>query len=909
MAHSMTASGGSLSWRALVAATLALPTASSAPAGPPRLVSATVETRQSAFAAGGLARSIALTGPVTIEHRRLEADRLYVELAFDQPVLGWRRLAVENATLASRSLSPRGERISLVLNDVKDATHVAIRLTDVATALGVADAQVRLSVLAGDVDRNASRDHRDADAFARAYSDRDWLADMDGDGVVTEQDAEAFAEVFGRGRATLENLPPTVDAPERAFSEPGARSAPVVLAVRDDRTPVERLSVTASASDASLIPPGYIDVTPHGDNVALRFSGAPGRAGDTRITVTVSDNGRKQSSATVMARVAPNTPPEAVMTSSDFLGVAPLVVDFDASASLDEEDDIAAVQWDFAGFGSASGTTARIAFKQPGSYVVRCRVKDSSGASDVTERVITVAPSPHDPDAPITEAEARRFLRQAAFGPTDADVALVMAKGYEAWIDHQALVTPNYLSDALHDQAEAAGRPKRDSSYWENFCIEGEDQLRQRMAWALVQIIAIAAGNNEDELYNIYIRNALPDPASNSDGNYRQLLQEITYNQEMGDWLTYRNSKKADPVTGVQPDENYAREVMQLFTVGLWWLDLDGTQVRDIFGEPIPTYDPQTDVQQMARIFTGFRGGNDRVMSMRERDHEFGPKQLLNYPGVFPTRGYIPLETDESETNAHRDVSDALDNLFYHPSTAPFISRQLIQRLVTSNPTPDYVARVATAFEGRGPYGTGVRGDLLATAKAILLDDEARNPAYRTNPFYGKAVEPIVLHLGALRTFNSLEDRDAPFPFRGDLGWSGGYFEDTGQAFLRTPSVFNFYQPDFAPLNTTISEGGFVTPELQIVNENTALEFLSRIDNVADTDEWPPALADELRALADDPDALIGRVDMMLTGGVMTEPVRDIVRQAVIDAGSDPDRRVRMAVVLVLSSFETRVLR
>lgn len=529
--------------------------------------------------------------------------------------------------------------------------------------------------------------------------------------------------------------------------------------------------------------------------------------------------------------------------------------------------------------------------------------------------MITVAESAFMPSGPVSEIEARRFLWQAAWGPGPDDVAFVIANGYEAWIDAQIPKTPNYVTRDLADQARSLNRPHLPENLWEGIAIAGEDQLRQRIAWALSQIFAIRnLGAADHETYSTFILHALPDPSMNSAGNYRGTLFDMTYHDLMGEWLTYIGNRKADPVAGTEPDQNYGREVMQLFTIGLWELNQDGTFVRDVFGDRVPTYD-QVDIAQISNIFTGlFSAGRDEpVMEMRPEFHEFAEVQLLDYPGAVTPGGLIPAGTP-SVFEADQRINDALDNLFHHPTFIPFIGEQLIKRTTTSNPTPAYIARVSEAFAGAGPYGSGVRGDMAAVFKAILLDDEARNPAYRSNPMAGKVLEPLVIKLGTHRALGNVDRRDLAAPFQKSFGNRRSPFSQFGQAFGFTPSVFNFYKPEFAPLNTDISRAGLVAPELEIVNDNTVLTAVRSYDDVGRTDAMLPSIASELVSLAGDPAALVDRVDEIIAFGATHPDIKAIITQAVADntsnnAGTQADRRIRAPVGLIIANPRFRHFR
>ncbi|MGB0715492.1 MAG: DUF1800 family protein, partial [Phycisphaerae bacterium] len=469
-----------------------------------------------------------------------------------------------------------------------------------------------------------------------------------------------------------------------------------------------------------------------------------------------------------------NSIPPVAVAALPFLGERPLTVRFAANHPGLSFPESWHYSWDFGDGNQAIGNVVEHTFHATGDFDVTLIVSNAF-TSNVGSTVVSVSPGQFDVTAPVTANEARRFLYQAAFGPTPDHVQYIVENGYEAWIDNQFELPVSELSydDLLqHDQRGYGGY--HPAHIWDDVCIYAEDQLRHRVAWALLQIIVMnweQAGLSSGpamHYYTQYLHHAF--------GNYRDLLDFITHSHHMGVFLTYIDNRKADPGSGAVPDENFAREVKQLHTIGLWELNLDGSQLLDNHGSPIPTFDNNV-VKQFARIFTGFTWNWEAPdgetpyypMLMRPEHHEFGSKQLLDYPGAIPAGGWIPEITNpgsQTQQAALDDIQDAIDNLFQHPNCAPFVSKRLIQRLVTSNPSPEYVARVATAFEGGGPFGTGMRGDLKATVKAILLDNEARDPAYRNNPQYGKVQEPIVLRWALYRIMQRVDRIGESYPFQ-----------------------------------------------------------------------------------------------------------------------------------------------
>jgi len=442
--------------------------------------------------------------------------------------------------------------------------------------------------------------------------------------------------------------------------------------------------------------------------------------------------------------------------------------------------------------------------------------------------------------------------------------------------------------------------------------VRGDDQLRQRMAFALSQIfvvsdIAYTLGNAQYGMANYW--DIMRDYAF---GNYRDLLEEVTLNPVMGLWLSHVKNEKADPARNVRPDENFAREILQLFTVGLHEMDLNGQLRLDAGGNPIPTYSQQT-VQEFARVFTGWHFasaaswseifyGQDRVSPMRsfEEFHDRGEKTLLRGQ-VVPAGLDAPVE-----------IERALDNIFAHPNVPPFVSKQLIQRLVTSNPTPAYVRRIAQVFADNG---SGVRGDLRAVTRAILLDDEARFGHLNVQNF-GKLREPVLRLSHIFRAFNLTPGRQStngvfntaspPLPF---------FDSDSGQAVLRAKSVFNFYHPDYAPLGP-IKDAGLVAPEFEIASENNVIATASRIAkqiqyyfSSSDDNALNQSVIDIEReiAMASDTNRLLDHLDILLMSGAMTPELRNLLASHLNSLPSDTggrSQRARDAITLIVSSPE-----
>lgn len=549
----------------------------------------------------------------------------------------------------------------------------------------------------------------------------------------------------------------------------------------------------------------------------------------------------------------------------------------------------------------------------------------------------------------IDEYQAARFLNHATLGADYEMITDVQNQGISNWIDAQMALPevsftdttwmlwehfyPQYI--AKWGYTTVVNSPNAVVPYWFywkmawwNNTLKSDDQLRQRVAQAYSQIFVVSdkstlqlSGPGLASYYDVLYSNAF--------GNYRDLLREITLHPAMGVYLSHMGNPKSDPINNIHPDENYAREVMQLFSIGLYELNLDGTRKLDAQGDFIPTYD-NDDIREFAKIFTGLGPGGYywpwqdysmvpvvwgnpfnnlpatiqmwEPMQPFEAWHEQGPKTLLNGQ-VVPT-GNTTLQ----------DIDAAMDNLYNHPNVGPFIGRLLIQRLVKSNPTPAYIERVATMFNDNG---SGVRGDMGAVIRAILTDSEALDCFWLDEPHHGKLKEPMIRYTQVLRAFNAYNQTDRL--------WNYGYAFDeaVSQGVLTSPSVFNFYLPDFQP-SGPIASADLVGPEFQIHTSATSINYVNLVylwfvngwfgeiaTNASNTvinapgyqlNELNPAdvmyldTADE-EALASNPAALVDRIDLILTGGLFSTETKTNIVNAVAVVPTMPER-VKLALYL-----------
>ncbi|ASJ76493.1 DUF1800 domain-containing protein [Granulosicoccus antarcticus] len=533
-----------------------------------------------------------------------------------------------------------------------------------------------------------------------------------------------------------------------------------------------------------------------------------------------------------------------------------------------------------------------------GAVALQTREPASAPALPATE-VANAAP-----DTPLSDQEAYRLLEQGTFGPRIEDIQLASGQSPESWINQQMQLPAIYLSDGLHNADSE--RWNEYVNVWWRQAIQADDQLRQRVAFALSQILVVSAhdGLGDEQFglanyYDILLRNAF--------GNYRDLLSEVTRNPLMGEYLSMKGNRKPDLAENIQPDENYAREILQLFSIGQVLLNEDGTPQTDAEGVPLPAYD-QTTIENFARVFTGWHFANaedfrwpknkDYLSPMEpwSEYHDTDAKTLL---------GGVELAAGQS---AEADLNAALDNIFNHPNVGPFISKQLIQRLVTSNPSDGYVRDVTAVFNQNA---IGERGSLGSVIKAILMHTEARQGHLQEPDTFGKMKEPLIRMTQLWRAF---EPETIHYNF--NYGWAG---HELRQAPLGSPSVFNFFRPDFSQPGE-IRSNGLVSPEFEILDESSVITITSRLlasilwshnfKNDADSERMIIDISREMD-LEPDIDALLDHLDLLLLGGRMSFELRAEVEYLMSERSYDgaASQRVVEAIFLIATSPEAAVQR
>lgn len=499
-----------------------------------------------------------------------------------------------------------------------------------------------------------------------------------------------------------------------------------------------------------------------------------------------------------------------------------------------------------------------------------------------------------------SEAEAARFLIQSSFGPTTESINEVVEQGLTGYLDNQMNVAPSLTRVGMW----RTGLPLSSALWrhgWWRLALIAPDQLRQRMAYALSQIFVIntepgtVIGDNIDTqavYYDIFVKYGFDD--------FRKVLEDVTYSPAMGFYLSHLNNRKGDPAINRFPDENFAREIMQLFTIGLWKLNPDGTHQLDESGASIPTYDNSV-ITELAKVFTGMSHsttnngtpaesfydtgqGNDYKFPMKvwNEEHESGPKFLFD-DVVIP-----------DGQSGEEDVQQTLDALSEHGNVAPFISYRLIQRFTTSNPSPAYLSRVTSCWNR-------CDGEMGQVLKAILLDPEVRGAGVDAE-FYGKVREPVIRMIHIMRSF-------APASNSGRFGAQSPVLKtEMGQYAMSSPTVFNFYLPEHSPRGE-LRESGLVAPELEIATTSSLLATHDRLKTTVSIGHYVRGVdyTEEL-ALTDQPEELADHLDLLLTCGQMSPTLRAAVLDRI---NREPIQleKVRAAVQVIVTSPEFSTLK
>ncbi|WP_294047773.1 DUF1800 domain-containing protein [Sphingomonas sp.] len=518
---------------------------------------------------------------------------------------------------------------------------------------------------------------------------------------------------------------------------------------------------------------------------------------------------------------------------------------------------------------------------------------DSGGTSPTAS-----APTP-PPVAivPLTETQASRFLGQATMGATRTTVDALVSRGIDGWLTDQFAMTRAtshfdwLVANGYNAAANINSQAGFDTTMWRQLIVE-PDQLRQRMGMALLDMLVVGI-NGVNTSWQAFAAAAYLDVLlNNAFGNFRDIMDGITTNVAMGSFLTFLGNRKANTTTGAEPDENYARELMQLFTLGLYQLNMDGSVKTSGTGDPLYTY-TQADVSGLARVFTGLTYASSDNTTPDRLKVPMVMQASINETG---TASFLGTSTSGGGTAA---IKVALDTIFNHANVPPFVSKQLIQRLVTSNPSAAYVSRVANTFANNG---SGVRGDMKAVIRAILTDSEARSDTALTATSSGKLREPILRLTGWARAFNVASPANT-WPF----GDTSSQSSRIGQSPGRSPTVFNFFRPGYSPPATAISAAGLVAPEFQITNEQSVVGYINYFQSVianGSGDAKPDYTA--ILTKASDSAALIAEVNTMLAAGQLSSATVTSIKSAIdsvsATATNGPINRVGIAILLTMAS-------
>jgi len=467
----------------------------------------------------------------------------------------------------------------------------------------------------------------------------------------------------------------------------------------------------------------------------------------------------------------------------------------------------------------------------------------------------------------ITKAQAFRILEQATFGPTDDDLKAVQTLGTAKWIEQQLNSSSAYDSSSDSHQShlqryKAIAKMAEPSTYssesdfnnnyhgrtsdyqtaaWFDNVLHGKDQLRQRVAFALSELIVISGSKQRTRFRGDSLASYYDILAKHAFGNFRNLMGEISRSPGMGVFLSHQGNKKFNSSSNTHPDENFARELMQLFSIGLWKMNQDGSMVKDSSGDPIASY-TQDDVEELAKVMTGYdiKGNSKFGKTNRGNGEEWAsPMEFNSSHHEYASKTFLGsnIGAEGSSNSDPADLDQALNIIFQHQNVGPHVGRHLITRLVTSNPSSAYISRVAEKFNNDG---NGNRGNLKEVVRSVLLDPEAREEEYSNVGNFGKPKEPLLALTQFLRAFD-VKPLDG-WKSRTNATMNGVYqffyLENIiGQSPLRSETVFNFFSSDFIPADSHFISNSMVAPEFQIQSDTVLIKFHNLIRSSLNTNE------------------------------------------------------------------------
>jgi uncharacterized protein (DUF1800 family) len=918
------------------------------------------------------------SGPGGIECRSL-ANGLTVVVSFDRTVTAGTAAVSAGAATVNGQPTFSGQTMHIPLTGVANAQQVTLTLTDVADNLGgtLASATVSFRVLEGDVNANGAVSVADLN-LAKARMGQpvnygSYRADVTADGAVSINDVnlvKARVNTTVTGGPTP-NSPPTITDITNQATAAGAAMSPVQFTVGDAESGPENLYVSATCSNLTLVPQNSITVGGAGAARNLSLTPSATQVGIATISVSVSDGLATTIDTFQIAVSGPEKlylttlRPENPSVLTPASGTAILLVNgtetaatlrvtysnlttnrvawhihgpadpgenggilFDIDTAAQAQD--GSYAWTFTPVGGGIGVPEIVAAIKAGRtylniHTAKFPAGEIRGHFQLAAGSQTFTPPPPPPPLPTdppTDQDAARLLIQATFGPTSDDIEMVKTMGYDAWLEQQFAQPTTPMLDIVKARVAEQVSPanalsgQRITDAWWRIALTGNDQLRQRVAMAYSEIFVVSKVEESIDGQPAGLCSYHDMLANRAFDNFRDLLRDVTLHPVMGQYLNMRGNRKPVSPNFTPPNENYAREVQQLFSVGLNLLHPDGTLKLGADGLPIPTYSQDT-IESFAHVFTGWDLNQTAVvipywdgtqmlnnnslyinpMVVTASRHSNNAKTLLNYPGA---KYQIPANASQTAASSNAELEFALDNIFNHPNVGPFIARRLIQRLVCSNPSPGYVYRVAQVFNDNG---SGVRGDMKAVVKTLLTDYEARTTDTLGNLGWGKLKEPILRVSQVVRALHPSSNAATPV-------WRLPQMDaDMGQTVYRSPTVFNFFEPDYV-YPGTIAQAGLSSPEFQIVTENTTILTANVMKRgIVDNAVFGPSggvsdvrinLATEA-ALAPTPDALLDHLNRILMAGQMPQNMRDRIKTYMLTT-ADNARRARGAVYLIATS-------
>jgi uncharacterized protein (DUF1800 family) len=946
--------------------------ASAAYSAPPQLLSAVSRMTQGTAA---FDIQLPLSGGTGVECRTL-ANNLTIVLSFDQPIVSANASVTPGAAVVNGF---SGNTMTVQVNGIADSTAVALTVTDVTNggAEVLPTASVNFRTLLGDVNGSGSVTGSDvniAKAQVGATVDgSNFRCDVNSNGSITGADTAAIKAKIGASIAggKTANTPPTISNIPDQNTATDTATLPIGFAIGDDESAAETLGVSATSSDQAIVANSGIAIGGSGAARTISVTPAAGATGNAIITVRVSDGLASTIDTFVVSVGSPNklylaSPrPNAGIASSGWGS---------SSLQLSGDETVASVRFNISNLSTArtgleirgpadAGQQGAILFniqtatpEADGSYKWTIADVGSVTAAQIVEAIKagrvyinadttkyaageirgqytfatgsqTFTPPPAPPAIPgglPTPQDAQRFLTQATFGPSSDDINNLVAVGFDSWLNTQFNAPTTSMYNYVYQratQSNAAGDALdggKITETWWRLALTGQDQLRQRVAFAYSEIFVVSKVEDAIDGQPAGLCTYHDMLANDAFINFRQLLEDVTLHPIMGQYLNMRGNKKPLSPTFTAPNENYGREVLQLFSIGLNALHPDGSLKLDANGLPFATYDQST-IQSFAHVFTGWdvdpipvviptltttgvvnvNSSYNKPMTVRAANHSNDAKVLLN--------GFtIPANASQTVLSSNAELELALDNIFFHPNVPPFIARRLIQRLVTSNPSPAYIYRVAKVFEDDG---TGVRGNMRAVIKAVLMDYEARSTDLLGNQGYGKVREPLMRTAAIIRAFHPSSTINSP-PF-GNIWKMSSTDGNFAQTVYRSPTVFNFFEPDYQA-NGDAALSGLYAPEMQIITETTSIGAANYIYTGV-TSGWAGPAGNDVKLnltteqnLASNATNLVESLNQLLMAGQMPAAMKTtLVNQVNAMANTtatDRLNRAKSAVFLVASS-------